>query len=82
MKESLLHRLDNISERYEELAALLSAPDVIADQNKFRDFSKEYAEIEPLVKCYAQYRQAEEDIAEAQSLMQDGDEDMRAMAEE
>lgn len=82
MKESLLHRLDNISERYEELAALLSAPDVIADQNKFRDFSKEYAEIEPLVKCYAQYRQTSEDIAEAQSLMQDGDEDMRAMAEE
>ncbi len=82
MKESLLLRLDHISERYEELSALLSEPDVISDQNKFRDFSKEYAELEPLVKCYARFRQAEEDIEEAQSLLKDGDADMREMAEE
>jgi len=82
MKESLLHRLDTISERYEELAALLSDPEVISDQNKFRDYSKEYSELEPVVKCFSQYRQAMEDIEEAQSLMQDGDADMREMAEE
>lgn len=82
MKESLLPRLDSISERFEELAALLSQPDVIADQNKFRDFSKEYSELEPVVKCYAAYKQTAEDIEEAKLLMDDGDADMRAMAEE
>lgn len=82
MKESLLLRLDSISERYEELAALLSEPDVISDQNKFRDYSKEYSEIEPIVKCYALYRQAMDDIEEAKVLMKDGDADMREMGEE
>lgn len=82
MKESLLLRLDNISERYEELAALLSSPDIISDQNKFREFSKEYAELEPVVKCYAEFKQALDDIEEARSLTTDGDPDMREMGEE
>ena len=82
MKESLLLRLDNISERYEELGHLLSDADVISDQNRFRDFSKEYSEIEPVVKCYQAYKQTLEDIEEAHSLMKDGDADMREMAEE
>jgi len=37
MKESLLNKLDNLSERLQELEALLSDPDVINNQNKFRD---------------------------------------------
>ena len=82
MKESLLFRLDSISERYEELAALMSEPEVITDQNKFREFSKEYAEIEPVVKCFASYKQTLDDIQEAKVLMDDGDADMREMAEE
>lgn len=82
MKASLLARLDHFRERYEELSALLSTPEVISDQNRFRDLSKEYAELEPLVKCYEQYTRADDDIEEAKTLMQDGDADMRAMAEE
>jgi len=82
MKESLLFRLDSISERYEELAALMSEPEIISDQNKFRDFSKEYAEIEPVVLCFANYKQTLNDIQEAKALMDDGDADMREMAEE
>lgn len=82
MKDTLLHRLDHISERYEELGHLLSDSDVIADQNRFREFSKEYSEIEPVVKCYGAYRQTCDDIEEAQSLLKDGDADMREMAEE
>lgn len=82
MKASLLARLQHFSERYEELAALLSTSQVISDQNKFRDLSKEYAELEPLVKCYELYTRADDDIEEARTLMQDGDADMRDMAEE
>ncbi|MFT7185957.1 MAG: peptide chain release factor 1 [Pseudohongiellaceae bacterium] len=82
MKESLLFRLESISERYEELAALMSEPEIITDQNKFREFSKEYAEIEPVVLCFANYKQTLNDIQEAKVLMDDGDADMREMAEE
>ena len=82
MKASLLSKLEHIADRYEELGALLSDNDIISDQNKFRDLSKEYAEVEPVVKCFAEYCQIEEDLAEAKLLREDGDEDMREMAEE
>ncbi len=82
MKESIKNKLDNLVDRHEELGALLSDGEVIGDQNKFRALSKEYAEVEPVVKCYENYCQALEDIEEAQSLSKDGDADMREMAQE
>ncbi len=82
MKESIENKLDNLIDRYEEIGALLSDSEVIADQNKFRALSKEYSEIEPVVQCYNNYRQMMENIEEAQSLLKDGDADMREMAEE
>jgi len=82
MKESLLFRLESLSERYEELAVLMSQPEIITDQNKFRDFSKEYAELEPVVKCFSEYNSARDDINEAKALMDDGDAEMREMAED
>ena len=82
MKASILSKLDNLSERYEEVGALLSDPDIIGDQNKFRELSKEYAELEPLVKCYHSYKQVLEGIFDAKQLLKDRDPDMRAMAQE
>lgn len=82
MKQSILHKLELLEDRYGEVSALLSDPDTIADQNKFRELSKEYAELEPVVKCYQEYLGVVDDIAEAKSLMKDGDSDMREMAQE
>jgi len=82
MKASILEKLQNISDRHEEVGALLSDPDVIGDQNRFRDLSKEYAELEPVVKAYADYSQVQENIVEAKLLLKDADADMRDMAQE
>ncbi len=82
MKESIRDKLSQLSERYEEVAALLSDPDVIGDQNKFRDFSREYAELEPVVKSFHEYTRVMENIVEAKSLLKDADDEMRAMAQE
>ncbi|WP_323752387.1 peptide chain release factor 1 [Marinobacter sp.] len=82
MKSSIKSRLEQLVERFEEVSALLSDASVITDQNKFRDLSKEYAEIEPVVKCFQAWQQSLGDIAEAKELAKDGDADMRAMAEE
>lgn len=82
MKDSLRNKLDRVTDRYEELAALLSDPGVISDQNRFRSYSREYAELEPVVDCYSEYRKAQADIEAAQALLQDRDADMRVMGEE
>ena len=80
MKASILAKLDNLNERYQEVAALLSDAETIADQNKFRDLSKEYAELEPVVKAYLCYQEVLNNLAEAKLLLKDSDPDMRAMA--
>jgi peptide chain release factor 1 len=82
MKASILDKLDKLHERYSEVSALLSDPDTIVNQNKFRDLSREYAELEPVVKTYSQYRTVLEDIGAAEALLKDGDGDMRSLARE
>ena len=82
MKASILAKLDNLDERYQEVAALLSDSETIADQNKFRDLSKEYAELEPVVKAYVDYRDVINNLQEAKLLLKDSDPDMRAMAQD
>jgi peptide chain release factor 1 len=82
MKASILAKLDNLDDRYQEVAALLSDSETIADQNRFRDLSKEYAELEPVVKAYLDYRDVINDLQEAKLLLKDSDPDMRAMAQD
>lgn len=82
MKASLLQKLISLSERHEELAALLSDATTIADQNRFRDLSKEYAQLEPLVQCFQAYQKNLEAITHAETLLQDSDTDLRELAEE
>ncbi|TNE87816.1 peptide chain release factor 1 [Porticoccus sp.] len=82
MKASILEKLQHLSDRYEEVSALLSDPEVIAQQNRFRDLSREYAELEPVVKSYGDYQRVQVNIDEASQLLKDADADMREMAQE
>ncbi|WP_373095173.1 peptide chain release factor 1 [Zhongshania sp.] len=82
MKASLVSKLDNLLDRYEEIGALLSDPEIIGNQDRFRGLSQEYAEIESVVQSYGEYRQVAEDLAEATAMLSEDDADMREMAEE
>lgn len=82
MKQSVLHKLESLIERFDEVQALLSEPDVINDQNRFRGLSKEYAQLEELVKCFREYRQAQQELENAREMQQESDAEIREMAEE
>lgn len=82
MKASLLKKLDNLSDRFEELTALLGDAEVISRQSEFRAYSKEYAEIEPVIATFRELRKLQSDLEGAQALLKDSDPDLRAMAEE
>jgi len=82
MKASLKVKLDQLLERYDDLAALLSDSETIADQNLYRGYSKEYAEIEPVVLCYRRYEQTDAELAEARLMASDSDPEIRAMADD
>ncbi|MEZ5529385.1 MAG: peptide chain release factor 1 [Porticoccaceae bacterium] len=82
MKASILEKLQHLSDRYEEVGALLSDPEVIGEQNRFRDLSREYAELEPVVKSFGDYQRVKDNMAEASLLLKDADADLREMAQE
>jgi peptide chain release factor 1 len=82
MKPSLLTKLETLSDRHEEVSALLSDSQTISDQNKFRELSREYAELEPVITCYTRYRQVNADLEEARQMLEDADPEVREMARE
>lgn len=82
MKPSIQNKLDSLTERFEELAQLLSDPDVIHNQDKFRDLSREYSELQPVVDEFKRYRAAVLEEAAAQEMLQDSDAQIRSMAKE
>ncbi len=82
MKPSIQQKLENLSDRFEEIAGLLSQPEIQSDQNKFRSLSQEYAQLDPIVACYTRYRDNEETLESAQEMSKDTDPDLREMAQE
>jgi peptide chain release factor 1 len=82
MKESIRFKLESVRDRFEEIAGLLADPDVIADQNQFRDLSKEYARVEPVVQSFQHYEDILNDIAAAEEMANDADEEVREMGQE
>ncbi len=82
MKSSIKAKLDALSERHEEIAALLGDPDTISDQNRFRELSREYSQLEPVVSSYAQYNATSADLESGVEMASDPDPEIREMAKE
>ncbi len=79
MKESLQRKLKTLVHRYEEIGGLLSDAEIISNQNRFRDLSKEYAQLEALVLTYKEYSQIAARLQSAKELL--NDKEMRELAE-
>ncbi|SIT71124.1 bacterial peptide chain release factor 1 (bRF-1) [Ectothiorhodosinus mongolicus] len=82
MKDSIRRKLEQIAERFEELSGLLAVPDVIEDQERFRRYSMEYAQLEPVAQGWRDYLRGAWELKTAEEMMADPDPDMRAMAQE
>ncbi len=82
MKPSIENKLAGLVERHEEIGMLLSEQTIIANQNKFRELSKEYSDLEPLVTTFKQYQTLLLQQESAKALLNENDAEMREMAEE
>lgn len=82
MQLSILQKLESLMERYEELNHLLSIPEIISDQSKFCSFSKEYAEIEPIVKLFSSYKNNCAALEQIQILLKENDIEIKNLAQE
>lgn len=82
MKESIRYKLESVSDRFEEIAGLLADPDVIGDQKQFRELSKEYSRVEPVVKLFNEFQSLSDDIVAAEEMTNDVDADIREMGQD
>ncbi len=80
----MFEKLQLIEERYEEINRRLMDPNVVSDQNAYRDLMKEYKNLTPIVEKFRAYKKAAEDLEEARSLLDGGglDHDFKELLEE
>jgi len=76
----ILDRLAAVEQKFEQLAHQMSDPALTSDQDRYRQVTKAYAELEKTVTRYREYKDVARQIEESQALMQD--EELRAMARE
>lgn len=80
MKPSIVAKLEALHERHEEVQALLGDAQTIADQERFRALSREYAQLSDVSRCFTDWQQVQEDIETAQMMLDDPE--MREMAQD
>ena len=71
MTPALRRKLDALVERREEVERLLADPSVAADQNRFRNLSREFATLQPVADALAAEAQARSDLAAAEAMRSD-----------
>lgn len=79
VKSSIRQKLDQLSQRFEEITALLAEPEIQNDQDRFRMLSREYAQLNPVVSCFLQFLESEATASYARELEQDPDEEVRKL---
>ncbi len=80
---NILQKLDGLESRYEEVSTLITDPNVISDQQRFVKLTKEYKDLEDIMKIRRRYIDCLEAIAEAKDiLVNESDSDMKEMARE
>ncbi|MCB0564364.1 MAG: PCRF domain-containing protein, partial [Phaeodactylibacter sp.] len=77
----LLDKLQAIKERYIYLEEQMADPELIADMSRYTKISKEYKDLQPLVRAYEEYKQLLGNIQTAREMLKDESPDMREMAE-
>jgi len=80
MTPSIRRKLEALAERHEEIGLLLSQPDVLADNTRFRTLSQEYAQLEPVATSLREHDQADRELADTRAMLDDPE--LRDMASE
>jgi peptide chain release factor 1 len=81
MKNAIRQKLSNLTDRFEEINALLSDAEIIQHNQKFRELSKEYTQLSPIIEQYRQYQYILQQQESLKILLQDPDNEVKALAE-
>ena len=79
----MFQKLEAVEKRFEELTQKISDPQVIANQNEWRELMKEHAELEPIVEKYREYKKVQKQFDDAKEMLEDSntDKELKDLAE-
>ncbi len=80
LSASVMSRLAELTNRFDEICTRLTQPQIVADREQFRALSKELAELEPVAEGYKRVCATLDELAEAKELADDAD--LRELAQE
>ena len=76
-------RLEELEKKYNELSERINSPEVISDQNLWRELMKEHSAITPIVEKFQEHKKVSEALAEAKEMLGESlDEEMKQMAKD
>src|SRR6476661_7847385 len=78
----MLDKLEAIKARFEDLGVSLTNPEIISDNKKFGQLSKEYRHLEKIVAAYGDYKKVLDDVEFYHEALNGNDEEMRELAKE
>ncbi len=79
----MFDKLEDLVARLEELEGMLSDPDVVTNQERFRNLMKEQAELSPIVEKYKEYKGAKQTIEDSLAMLdEESDEELRDLIKE
>ena len=73
MNPALRARLERLAERHQEIGALLAEPDIASDAARFRDLSREYAQLQPLAETQSASQRNARELEHARAMLADPD---------
>lgn len=82
MQNTIFQKLNTICARHKEIADLLAQPEIMNDQNRYRELAKEYSAKEELVHKFQQYQKNQLDIEAAEAMTKEQDSELQQLAEE
>ena len=80
MRPTIRRKLEALAERRQEVSLLLADAGVTSDPNRFRELSKEYAQLDPLAQALASYDRTMHALEAARGVLAEGDAELRALA--
>lgn len=77
----MFEKLSETEKNYENIAAELSKPEVVSDQDKFTKLMREHKRLTPIIEKFREFKREKSKLEEAQELLDSGDSELRELAE-
>ena len=68
MNEGLLRKLEELEAKFSETLEDMAKPDILSDQDRYREVSIRHAELKPVIEAFREYQSAAQEMSEAAEM--------------